>query len=1015
MKNFLPTIVALGCLVAVCGAAGQQPASGGPKSSLNAQFINPPDAARPGVYWYFLDGNRDEAAMTAELETMARSGLGSALIQEVDLGIPRGPVNFMSESWEKMFVHAVRDAERLGLEIMLGSGPGWAGSGGPWVKPEESMQHLVASSTNVTGPSRFQGTLAVPPPKKPFFDTLSPELKARRDAYYSDVTVLAFPTPAGTAEIPDADEKALYYRPPYTSRPGVKPFFAAARPEQAAPAESAIASGKVVDLTSKLRPDGTLDWEVPAGNWTVMRFGARNNGANSRPAPHAGYGFESDKFSAEALDDHLQQYAVKLLQQVGPRKEGVGWTMMHIDSWEMGSQNWTPKFREEFTRRRGYDPQPWYPAYTGRVVDSAEKTERFLWDLRQTAQELVIENHAGRMKKFAHDNGMTLSIEPYDMNPTADLEMGAVADVPMGEFWANTYDSSFSCIEAASIAHTMGRPVVGTESFTARDAYMLHPAVLKNQMDWAFATGVNRILFHTFQHQPLGKEALPGMMFGPYGVNWNSNQTWWPMVDGVHRYITRCSYLLRQGVTVADILYLTPEGAPQVFRAPASALTSDDPILPDRLGYNFDGCAPGILIARAQVKDGRIEFPGGSSYRVLVLPQIATMTPALLAKISQLIEAGATVIGEPPSRSPSLVGYPESDAQVRKAAAAIWGSDEVPSEVGERTYGKGRIFWGGELRVTSTQSAGALYPAYNATARLLRKLGVSENFQSNGPIRYTHRQTAEHDIYFVANRSDRECVADCSFRTEGGSPELWDPMTGGERPLSDFARKAGVTTVPLKFAANQSFFVVFNRTARGSPDPAKLSKANFAASQQVMALDGAWEVSFPAGRGAPDKVTMASLQDWTTQTDSGIRYFSGVATYRKDFDLPAGAPEPKSQGALFLELGTVRDICRVRLNGVDLGAVWTAPWRVDISTAVKRSGNHLEVEVANRWPNRLIGDRQPADADARALSWKEGFMAGKTIKTGRYTFVTRNPYKASSPLLSSGLLGPVTITTSSGN
>lgn len=1013
MKTKLLTVALIG-LSAPSHVVADVPTSPreGKPSSLEAQFVNPPDAARPGVYWYFLDGNRDPKAMTADLESLVRSGMGSMVFLEVDLGVPRGPVNFMSDSWQDMFAHAVREAERLGLEIVLGSGPGWAGSGGPWVKPEESMLHLVASVTHATGPQQFRGTLPVPPPRKPFFNTLSPEMIQQRNDYYRDVAVLAFPTPIGVAQLQEPDEKALYYRPPFTSAPGVRPYWVVPGPDQTVEPDSIVPLEKVVDITKHLQADGTLDWEVPSGDWTIMRFVARNNGSNTRPAPLAGLGFECDKFSSTAFDNHLREYMFKLLKKTEPRKAGVGWTRVHIDSWEMGAQNWGPNFRDEFERRRGYDPLPWYPTYSGRIITSLEVTERFLWDMRQTAQELVIENHAGHLKKIAHDNGMALSIEPYDMNPTADLALGAVADVPMAEFWANTFNSAFSCIEASSIAHTMGRPMVGAEAFTSVESFILHPAGVKNQLDWAFATGINQIFFHTFQHQPLGDDVVPGMTFGSFGINWNRNQTWWPMVDDINRYITRCSFLLRQGVTVADIIYLTPEGAPHVFRPPTSAVTGDIAILPDRRGYNFDGCAPQTLLARAQVQDGKIAFPEGSNYSVLVLPAVEAMTPELLTKIGALIEQGATVVGSPPLRSPSLEGYPECDADVRKLVTAIWGTETVPTEKSERVYGKGRIFWGGELYVKPSQEPGELYPAYDLTAGLLQDLNLPENFQSTGPIRYTHRQTDDYDIFFVGNRNDREVAAQCSFRTDGRSPALWDGRTGEVRSLPEFLQQGGVTTVPLNFDAHQSFFVVFQRRGDAQPPrPTAVAGANFAVLNSVATLDGPWEVSFPPGRGGPERITFPSLQDWTTHSESGIRYFSGIATYRKTFDLPKKLTPSKTKGSMFLDVGIVRDVCRVRLNGKDLGVVWTAPWRVDISEVAKSTDNRLEIEVANRWPNRLIGDQQPEDANVRTLSWENGLLAGETFSAGRYTFMPQSPYKADSPLLSSGLLGPVSILT----
>ncbi len=364
-----------------------------------------------------------------------------------------------------------------------------------------------------------------------------------------------------------------------------------------------------------------------------MRFGRRNNGAVTRPAPLPGLGFECDKFDTVAFNDHLNDFTGKLLIKIGPRnkKSKGGLTMLHMDSWEMGSQNWTPAFRNEFMKRRGYDPLPFYPVYAGKIVESLEISERFLWDLRQTSQELVVEYHAKHLKKYSHQNGFGLSIEPYDMNPSADMELGSVADVPMCEFWSpGGFNSSFSCIQAASIAHVNGQPVVAAEAFTAVDGWKQHPGSMKNQGDWAFATGINKFVYHTFQHQPLDEKLKPGMTMGPYGVQWNRNQTWWPMADAYHKYVSRCQYLLRQGKSVADVLYLTPEGSPHVFRAPASAL-SGDPFLPDRKGYNFDGCSPGQLY-NAYVKNNKVTFPGGASYHLLVLPAFETMTPGFIKK-----------------------------------------------------------------------------------------------------------------------------------------------------------------------------------------------------------------------------------------------------------------------------------------------------------------------------------------------------------------------------------------------
>jgi hypothetical protein len=641
---------------------------------LEQQFASPPDAARPWVYWYFMDGNLTREGLTADLEAMKAAGIGGAIFLEVNIGIPRGPVEFMSPPWRALFAHAVHEAERLGIQIALGTGPGWCGTGGPWVKPEQSMQHLVASATNVAGPARFDAVLPRPAPRTPYFGerTLSPELRKQWAEFYRDEYVVAFPTPADTARLTDADEKALYFREPYSSKKGVKPFLPAPAEFPALPAAQCIATNGLLDLTARRAADGRLTWDVPAGHWTLLRFARTTTGQTTRPAPQPGLGLESDKFSCAALDAHYANFVGELLKEIGPRKTpGAGLTMIHFDSWEMSSQNWSENFRTEFRQRRGYDPLPFLPAMLGRVVQSPELSERFLWDLRQVAQELVITNHAVRLKELGRQSSLPLSIEPYDLNPASDLELGGVADVPMCEFWSKGYGfpTEFSCLEAASIAHTLGRSVVGAEAFTSMpgEDWRQYPGAMKDQTDWALCCGINRFTIHRYQHQPWN-DRFPGMTMGSHGVYWERTQTWWDMASAYHTYLTRCQALLRRGTPVADILYLAGEGAPHVFRPPASALL---PGLPDRRGYNFDGCAPSTLLTSATVKDGRIVLPG-ASYRVLVLPRFATMTPELLGKIKELVTAGATLVGAPPQKSPSLQNFPRCDAGVQQLAAEIW-------------------------------------------------------------------------------------------------------------------------------------------------------------------------------------------------------------------------------------------------------------------------------------------------------------------------------------------------------
>lgn len=962
-------------------------------------FLSPPESARPGVYWYFMDGNLSKEGMTKDLESMKRVGIGSVVFLEVNVGIPRGHVDFLSTEWKDCFKHAVKECERLGISMILGIGPGWTGSGGPWVKGEESMRHLVSSVTRVTGGSKQTIPLEKPSPKPPYFGegAFTPELKEKWLDYYEDVAVLAFPATNGKVSIKDIEEKALYYRAPYSSVPGVKQFIP--REEQDKPLEpgDAIAVDQVIDLTSSLK-DGSVTWNVPSGEWMIMRFGIRNNGAVTRPAPLPGVGFECDKTDTTALMAHLRTFTGSLFDLLGERDTTLagGLKILHMDSWEMGAQNWSPRLREEFKKRRGYDPQPYFPVYAGLVVGDKNISERFLWDLRQTMQELMLENHSLFVKAYARQHGMQLSIEPYDMNPMQDLELGASADIPMCEFWSpGGYNTSFSAIEGSSLANIKGQRVVPSEVFTAAgDGWRQHPASMKNQTDWAFAAGINRLTYHTFQHQALPDSLRPGMTMGPYGVHWNRNQTWWPYVDAYHTYVARCQYLLQKGQTVADILYLAPEEAPFVFRAPKSALTGD--YMVDKREYNFDACPPSLLHT-AFVEDGKIKFPSGMEYRLLVLPAFKTMTLDLLKKIESLVKDGAVVIGLPPVQTPGLTGYPDSDRKLQQAVENLWGGSQLPEGLKFHTYGKGRIAWGTDIQ----NHLDNLYPDFDLTSKVLREMHVPVDFLSDqGTVRYIHKQVDDVDYFFVSNRVDKEMSVNAHFRTSGKQPYLWDPITGKTSLIPVSTDNGKQTSLELAFAPYQSYFVFFS----GDRQSASAASTNIRGKRVLMSLQGSWNVSFDPKWGGPAEVEFPTLQDWSKHTEPGIKYYSGTAVYTKQFDY-----KETLSGPLFLDLGLVKNIAKVWLNGQDLGTIWTSPWQVDISGALKNGENELKIEVTNLWGNRLIGDEQKKNDGIVNGQWPEWLLKGEKRPSDRYTFTTYPHYTKDTPLLESGLLGPVHI------
>jgi hypothetical protein len=463
--------------------------------------------------------------------------------------------------------------------------------------------------------------------------------------------------------------------------------------------------------------------------------------------------------------------------------------------------------------------------------------------------------------------------------------------------------------------------------------------------------------------------------------------------------------MLQQGRTVADVLYLAPEGAPHIFLSPKSATDGpevddnfrNETSLPDRKGYNFDGCPPSMLY-KATVKDGSIVFPGGASYRLLALPAFETMTPELLKKIKELVNDGATVIGVSPKKSPGLVNYPLCDQEIQTLAKELWGDDNttIPETLTTRTVGKGKIIYGKELLT----QADRLYPQYALTAGLLASMQIPEDFHSDGAVRYTHRTLKDMDIYFVANKTENVVNTEGVFRITGRQPELWDPMTGTMRPLPEYTVKDKQIAVPLQFEPFQSYFVVFRKQNL----PAVQEKKNFPEYRKIAKLDKPWEVSFDPQWGGPEKVVFDPLIEWTQHADPGIKYYSGTAVYKQRFDLP-----PTESNRLYIDLGKVKNMARVSLNGKEVGVIWTAPWRIEVTEALKPGRNELTVEVVNLWANRLIGDEQLPDDGIQNGQWPEWLLNGTKRPGNRYTFATYKHYRKDSPLLESGLIGPVSL------
>jgi hypothetical protein len=527
--------------------------------------------------------------------------------------------------------------------------------------------------------------------------------------------------------------------------------------------------------------------------------------------------------------------------------------------------------------------------------------------------------------------------------------------------------------EAASAAHIYGKPLVACESFTSFvPGWNDSPSSLKWLGDHFMAMGVNRFVIHTSVHQPFADRA-PGFTLGPFGQHYSRHNTWAEPSSAWISYLTRASYLLQQGLFVGDIAYFYGEGAPAtVYQGPQ---TIPAPSPPE--GYAYDYVNTEVLLTRMSVKEGRLTLPDGMSYRVLVLlDHVDRLTPPVLLKLRDLVAAGATVVGPKPLGSPSLVGYPASDEEIRALANEVWGACDGRT-ITEHAYGKGKVHCGRPL------------------AEVLTALGTPPDVEYTQPsfdttLDWIHRRLPDIDVYFVANQKDRAEDLSVRFRVAGRAAELWHPETGETSPAA-YSIADGRTTVPLTLGPYESVFVVFREKtsapSRVLPRPV---------STKVATVEGPWDLSFPSDRGAPPRVRLDRLVSWTTHSEAGVRYFSGTATYTKDVEAAKDWFRPGAR--LVLDLGRVKEIAEVKVNGRPAGIAWRAPFQVDVTGSLKAGANRIEIQVTNLWVNRLVGDEQP-----------------KAEK--RYTFSTFKPYTKDSPLVESGLLGPVTlqaVTTQSG-
>ncbi|TDQ16569.1 glycosyl hydrolase family 2 [Algoriphagus boseongensis] len=1066
-------------------------------STLVLKFQNPPNEAKPRVWWHWMNGNITKDGILKDLNWMERTGIGGFQNFDANLFTPVVVPNklvFMTPEWKDAFQFATNLAGQKGLEMAIAGSPGWSVTGGPWVEPKDAMKKYVWTEYEVEGGDTLSCILPDPSGQTGKFqdahlaeEGFSGAFIGELPIYYEDAILIAIPVlenekslfqlapkvsssggefslslladeslaeeaflapmgigedmwiqysfeqaqtftalgiagamngplaefnggpenrslkvsddgvnfktiakvsgstvPFNTVSFPPT--RAKYWRICYetlapqpnlfaamagvpqtdlkpdgvnvaefqlysTSRidqaedkAGFSPWsedYLLAKNQVGAANDSFLSKDQIIDLSGRLDADGTLNWEVPAGKWKIIRFGYSLTGRQNHPASPEATGLEVDKLNEDAVRRYINHYLDLYQNATGGKLGPGGLEYMILDSYEAGHMNWTQDFPLEFQQRRGYSLLPYLPVLTGRLVGSREESEKFLWDFRKTIGEMISDNHydvIGEELKKRNMKRYTESHENKRIYLADGMDVKRHADIPMSAMWtpgslASGADeevrSEADIRESASVSNIYGKPFVAAESMTSVGRpFQEYPERLKRTADLELASGLNRFVIHTSVHQPL-EDKKPGFSLGPFGQYFTRQETWADMAKPWIDYLGRSSFLLQQGKNVADILYFYGENTNITWVAREKL-----PEIPK--GYEFDFVNSTALLEAIEAENGKLKAKSGNTYEVLMLdPSANLVTLKVLKKLQSLADSGVKIIGEKPIKSPSLS---DSDAEFQALANQIWAKSNVGPDV---------------------------------------KIGSSPDVQISETahkILFRHRTSPERDIYWLNNRSVEPTTAKVSFRIAGKKPLLWNPINGETKEVS-YKIENGRTEISLPFESWDAFFVIFE-----GESPVNSFSAKAKTESEILVLEGSWNVMF-----GNKESEFQSLGSWSENSDPDIRYYSGNAFYQKEFFIP----EKEIETSYFLDLGEVKNLAEVSVNGEVLGIVWKTPFKVDITKAMKGGKNLLEIRVVNTWVNRLIGDSQ------------EG--AKKT------TFTTMPFYQANSPLVPSGLLGPVRI------
>ncbi|MCK4749759.1 MAG: glycoside hydrolase family 2 [Bacteroidales bacterium] len=721
--------------------------------------------------------------------------------------------------------------------------------------------------------------------------------------------------------------------------------------------DNSLLVSEVLDLSENMDQNGALTWDAPQGEWTILRMGMTPTGAKNTPTGPQGKGYEIDKANSELSRFHFEHYMAELIKRIPEESRSV-LKYMIIDSYEMGSQNWTDGFAEKFKKKFGYDPVKYLPVFSGRVVGSVEESDRFLWDIRRSVADNVAYEYVGGLRKAANEYGLKTWLENYGHwgYPGEFLMYGGQSDLVAGEFWTEGTLGDIECKSGSAAAHTYGKPITYAEAFTAgQKAYTRYPAMLKKRGDWCWTEGINHFVLHLYIQQP--REEAPGVNAW-FSTEFNRLNTWFDQGSAWVDYVRRCQHMLQQGRYAADIIYFIGEDAPKMTG-------TKDPELP--LGYSYDYINAEVIMERLSIKNGRFVLPDGMTYSILVLPENANMRPAVLAKMEELVQTGGTILGGKPMKSPSLQNYPMCDQEILDIANRMWGTIHAGEKL-EKEHGEGYVLDGMDLKEALDflhVQADVLFPA--GTTFL-----------------WIHRTMPGMEIYFLTNQGEDVLSFEPSFNVTGLQPQLWDAVTGEIRKLNDYTDDGSRTVVPLSMEKYESCFIVFNSVSNENTSAGYIE--NSPRPENFTTLEKEWTIDFKNKEFGPaDPLKVNELTSWTESADWKVKYYSGTAAYTTEFTL-----EEVPDGDLFINLGKVGVMASVTLNGADLGVTWMAPYRISAKNHLVSGTNQLKVEVVNIWRNRMVGDMELPEAD-------------------RFTSYTYADLKEGEELTPSGLMGPVSI------